>query len=433
MTTLRIQTAAVFRPLLQPARYLGAYGGRGSGKSNFFGELMVEQCLMVPGTSAVCVREVQRSLMQSSKRMIETKIQQLGVGDQFQVLHDRIETPGNGLIIFQGMQDATAESIKSLENFRIAWIEEAQTLSARSLSLLRPTIRAKGSQIWASWNPRRKSDAIDDFLRAKRPDNAIVVKANWAQNPWFPAELEEERKLDLELYPERYAHIWEGDYARAFEGAYFAKHLEQARKDGRISNVAVDPMLPVKAFFDIGGAGHSSDAMAIWICQFVGREIRLLDYIEGVSQPLSYYAGELRRRGWKEAIICWPHDGVATNNVSGRRYIDHWRDAGFECETPIKNSGAGAAMMRIEAARRIFPRCWFDEKKTEAGRDALGYYHERRDENRNVGLGPEHDWSSHAADAFGYLAAAYDEPPMRKSASDWRRFDEKPRGSHWSA
>jgi phage terminase large subunit len=120
MTTLRIETGAVFRPLLQPARYLGAYGGRGSGKSNFFGELMVEQCLMVPGTSAVCVREVQRSLMQSSKRMIETKIQQLGVGDQFQVLHDRIETPGNGLIIFQGMQDATAESIKSLENFRIA-------------------------------------------------------------------------------------------------------------------------------------------------------------------------------------------------------------------------------------------------------------------------------------------------------------------------
>jgi phage terminase large subunit len=104
---------------------------------------------------------------------------------------------------------------------------------------------------------------------------------------------------------------------------------------------------------------------------------------------------------------------------------------GFECENPIRNSGTGAAMMRIEAARRIFPRCWFDEKRTEAGRDALGYYHERRDENRNVGLGPEHDWSSHAADAFGYLAAAYDEPPARKSYS--RRFDERPRGSFWSA
>jgi phage terminase large subunit len=112
--------------------------------------------------------------------------------------------------------------------------------------------------------------------------------------------------------------------------------------------------------------------------------------------------------------------------------VDHWREAGFECATPIKNTGAGAAMMRVEAARRIFPKCWFDEKKTEAGRDALGYYHERRDENRNVGLGPEHDWSSHAADAFGYLAVVYEEPPVRKSSSD-RRLDQKPRGSHWSA
>ena len=129
------------------------------------------------------------------------------------------------------------------------------------------------------------------------------MQANWRDNPWFPDVLDEERRLDLEIYPERYAHIWEGDYARAFAGAYFARHLEQARKDGRIGHVAVDPVLPVKAFFDIGGAGHSSDAMAIWICQFVGREIRLLDYIEGVGQPLGFYANELRRRGWKNAII----------------------------------------------------------------------------------------------------------------------------------
>jgi phage terminase large subunit len=270
-------------------------------------------------------------------------------------------------------------------------------------------------------------------LRAKKPDNAIVVQANWRDNPWFPDVLDEERRLDLEIYPERYAHIWEGDYAKAFEGAYFARHLEQARQQGRIGHVAVDPVLPVKAFFDIGGAGHNSDAMAIWLAQFVGREIRLLDYIEGVGQPLGYYATGLRRRGWKDAVIYLPHDGVATNNISGKRYIDHWTEAGFECGTHIKNSGAGAAMMRIEAARRVFPRCWFNEKTTEAGRDALGYYHERRDENRNVGLGPEHNWSSHSADAFGYMAISYEEPPARKSSSDRRRFDDRPRGSFWSA
>ena len=125
MTTLRIPTAPVFKPLLQPARYLGAWGGRGSGKSNFFGELLVEECLRVPGTLAVCIREVQKSLMQSSKRMIESKIQSLGVGSSFQILHDRIITPGGGVVIFVGMADATAESIKSLEGFRLCWIEEA--------------------------------------------------------------------------------------------------------------------------------------------------------------------------------------------------------------------------------------------------------------------------------------------------------------------
>jgi len=187
-----------------------------------------------------------------------------------------------------------------------------------------------------------------------------------------------------------------------FEGAYFARHLEDARQQGRIGHVALDPILPVEAFFDIGGAGHNSDATAIWIAQFVGREIRLLDYIEGVGQPLAYYATELRRRGWRDAIICLPHYGVAANNVSGKRYIDHWIEAGFECGPTIKNTGVGAAMMRIEAARRVFPRCWFNET-TEAGRDALAYYHERQDEKRSVGLGPEHDWSSHAADAFGYM------------------------------
>ena len=130
----------------------------------------------------------------------------MGVGQEFGVFNDKIETPGDGIIIFQGMQDHTAESIKSLEGYRIADVEEAQTLSARSLTLLRPTIRSPGSQIWFRWNPRRKTDAVDDFLRLKRPDNATVVQANWRDNPFWTKELEDERRLDLELYPERYEH-----------------------------------------------------------------------------------------------------------------------------------------------------------------------------------------------------------------------------------
>ena len=243
-----------------PARYKGVYGGRGSGKSHFFGELLVETCQAERGTLAVCIREAQRTLAQSSKRLIESKITALGLGHQFKIFSDKIETPGDGLVIFRGMQDHTSESIKSLEGFRIAWIDEAQTLSARSLSLLRPTIRAGASELWASWNPRRRSDAIDDFFWTRKPQGTIVTKANWRDNPWFPAVLEEERKLDLAHYPERYDHVWEGDYARAFEGAYFAQMLAKARAHGRIGKVSADPLLPLRAFIDIGGSGAAADA-----------------------------------------------------------------------------------------------------------------------------------------------------------------------------
>lgn len=399
----------VFEPLLTPCRYKGAHGGRGSGKSHFFAEALVEAAICKPGLRAVCIREVQKSLKDSAKRLIEDKIQHLGLGQFFDIQTDQIKSRGGGVILFQGMQDHTAETIKSLEGFNRAWVEEAQTLSERSLALLRPTIRAEGSEIWASWNPRRKADAIDAFLRARKPEGATVVKANWRDNPWFPSVLHEERKLDLKLYPERYEHIWEGDYARAFEGAYFAAGLAQVRSKGQIGKVSADPLLPILAFFDLGGSGASADAMSIWIVQFAGQAIYVLDYIEGVGQVLGYYAHELRSRGWGKALLKLPHDGVNENNVTGKRYEDHWREAGFEVET-IKNLGKGAAMMRIEAVRRILPKCWFSEETTEPGRDALGYYHEKRDEDRNVGLGPEHDWSSHAADAFGLMAIAYEEP-----------------------
>lgn len=368
------------------------------------------------GLRSVCIREVLKDLSDSAKRLIEDKLRKfsLGEADGFKVYRNEISTPKDGVIIFRGMQDQNAESIKSLENFKRAWIEEAQTLSKRSLTLLRPTIRSTGSEIWASWNPRRKTDAVDDFLRANRPTGAEVVQANWRDNPWFPAVLEAERLHDKEKYPDRYEHIWEGGYAQVYEGAYYAGMLAEAKRDGRIGRVAADPLLPLRAFIDIGGAGATADAFTIWIVQWVGNEIRVLDYYESVGQVLAYHVNWLRSKGYEKALIYLPHDGVNMNNVTGKRYEDHLRDAGFDVQPPVPNQGRGAASMRIEALRRLGPQLWFNEATTEAGREALAFYHERRDEDRQIGLGPEHDWSSHASDALGMMAVCY-KPPANEA------------------
>jgi phage terminase large subunit len=413
--TLAIETAEVFEPLLQPARYKGAHGGRGSGKSHFFAGLLIEDSLAEKGMLSVCVREVQKSLKDSAKRLIEAKLieYQLGEADGFKVFNEKIQTPGDGVILFQGMQDHTAESIKSLEGFKRAWIEEAQTLSTTSLTLLRPTLRADGSEIWASWNPRRKSDPIDILLRGvSLPTGSTVVRANWSDNPWFPSVLEQERKDCLRDDPDQYGHIWEGEYATVLTGAYYARSLAEAKAQKRIGNVARDPILPVYAIWDIG----VRDATAIWIAQFVGKEIRCLDYYEAQRQPLAAHLEWLRTKGYASAQCILPHDGAKEDAITAIRFEDHIKAAGFEVRT-IPNQGKGAALKRVEAARRIFPAIWFNEATTQAGIDALGWYHEKFDEARNIGLGPEHDWASHGADAFGLMCVAYEEPIERKRAS----------------
>ncbi len=402
----------VFLPLLQPARYKAAYGGRGSGKSQFFAELLVATALRRPGFRGLCCREVQKSLKESAKRLIESKIAALGVGDQFEVQETQIKTPGGGLVVFAGLQDHTSESIKSYEGFDVAWVEEAQTVSERSLNLLRPTIRTPGSELWFSWNPRLETDAVDKMLRGgELPTGAVVVRANWDANRRFPAELEQERQDCLRQQPEQYAHIWEGDYVSVAEGAYFARDLALAREQGRITQVAADPLMQYRAFWDIG----VRDATSIWIAQFTGQTIKVLDYYEAVGQPLGTHLEWLRSHGYGSALCVLPHDGAVQDAVTAIRFEDHIRTAGFEVQT-VANQGKGAAIKRVEAARRLFPRIWFNEEPTKGGRKALGWYHEKRDEHRNIGLGPEHDWASHGADAFGLMCVAYEEPRVAMKA-----------------
>ncbi len=417
MSILNIPTARVFQPLLEPSRYKGAYGGRGSGKSHFFAEKLIDDSCYEPGLLSVCIREVQKSLKDSAYRLLMSKLSDLRLGekDGFKQFNDRIETPGDGVIIFQGMQDHTAESIKSLEGFKRAWCEESQTLSSTSLRLLRPTIRAPESELWFSWNPRRKLDPVDELLRqGTPPTNSIVIQANWSDNPWFPDVLEQERLDCLRDDPDQYGHIWEGEYVTVVDGAYFSRHLAEAKKQGRISAVAPDPLMRLRLFVDIGGTGARADNFVIWVAQFVGLQVRVLDHYEVQGQPIAAHLAWMKSKGYTpdKADIWLPHDGDTHDKVHDVSYRSAFEAAGYTVEV-VPNQGKGAASARIESARRLFPSVWFNESTTKAGLDALGWYHEKKDEIRNVGLGPNHDWSSHSADAYGLMCIVY-EPPSNK-------------------
>jgi len=262
LSVLRIQTPEVYAPLLGPARYKGAHGGRGSGKSHFFAEMLIERCIMQK-TDAVCVREVQRTLNQSVKKLLELKIEALGVGSLFDVQEAKINAPYGGLIIFQGMQNHTADSIKSLEDFDLAWVEEAQSLSQRSLDLLRPTIRKAGSELWFSWNPDLETDPVDAFLRGPNPyPDSVVVEANYRDNPWLPDVLRAELEYDRQRDPDKFAHIWLGKYQRNSQARVF--------KNWTVEEFDVDPGQIIRQGADWG---FSIDPTVLVQAYIVGRKL----------------------------------------------------------------------------------------------------------------------------------------------------------------
>ncbi len=274
MHKIHIPTAKVFQPLLEEARWKASYGGRGSGKSHFFADLATEEGLTIPKYRLLCVREVQKSLKESAKRLIEDKVAERELENYFDCQTYETKIKGGGVITYVGMQDHTADSIKSFEGYHRAWIEEAHTISERSLELLKNTIRAPGSQIWASWNPRNATDPIDVMLRgANPPERSIVVKALYSDNPWFPSELEEERKWDEKNNRDRYGHIWLGDYEPQAIGAIWDRATIHGSRVSDIPDlkrivVAVDPAVSAEKGSNehgivVVGLGHNNQGYVL--------------------------------------------------------------------------------------------------------------------------------------------------------------------------
>ena len=369
MSNLQIPTAEVFEPLLEPARYKGAWGGRGSGKSHFFAEDLIDHAVRWPSTAGeglrcLCFREIQKSLKESAKYLIESKIRKFGLGetDGFKVYTDRIATPGDGIIAFTGMQDHTADSVKSYEGFHIAWAKNHRAFPAIRFRCCAPLYGGKAVVFHCILSCGLVGTLglsqmrLTGFLRGDLiPNGATVVKANWSDNPWFPGVLEQERLDCLRIDPEGYGHIWEGEYASVTTGAYYARHIIEARQQGRITVVTPDPLMTIRLFVDIGGTGAKADAFTIWAAQFVGTSIRWVNYYEAVGQPLATHLNWMREQGYTpdKAQIWLPHDGATQDKVHDVSYQSALRQAGYHV-TVVPNQGKGAAKQRIESARRLF-------------------------------------------------------------------------------
>lgn len=421
MTTAQVKIPEKLIPVFDgEADVRGAYGGRGSAKTRSFAKMSAVKGYIYgkAGISGIllCARQFMNSLEDSSleecKRAIE---EEPFLADYYEIGEKYIKSKdGRISFAFAGL-DRNIGSIKSKGRILLCWVDEAEPVTEYAWQILIPTLREEGedwnAELWVTWNPRRKGSATDTRFRNSTDHRIKVVELNWRDNPKFPAKLERDRVRDKRERPDSYEHVWEGGYETVVQGAYYAASLTKAKQENRIGRVPADPLMTIRLFADIGGTGARADAFTLWAAQFVGKEIRVLDYYEAVGQPLAAHLNWMRERGYTpdKAQIWLPHDGSTQDKVFDVSYESALKSAGYKV-TVVPNQGKGAAKARIEAARRLFPAMWFNEATTEAGRDALGWYHEKKDEERNIGLGPEHDWASHGADAFGLMAVAY-EPP----------------------
>lgn len=411
MQTIQIETPEWALPLVErPARYRCAFGGRGGSKSWFFADLLVDRC-MDSGISAVCIREVQRTLSQSVKRLLENRIQHFGLGQYFTIQRDQIKTPTGGLIIFQGMNNHTAESIKSLEGYDIAWVEEAQTFSQRSLDLLRPTIRKPNSELWFSWNPRFEDDPVDLLFRNSiPPDDSIIVNVNYDQNPWFPDVLKTEAEYDKRRDPDKYAHIWLGDYQKNSEARVF-------------HNWQVDEFeTPADAIFRFGADwGFSVDPTVLVRCFLIGRKL-YIDYeayqigCEIMDTP-DLFMTVPEAEKWP--ICC---DSARPETIS------HMRSHGFP-KVYGATKGKGSLYEGVEFLKSydiyVHPRC----KHTI---DELSMYSYKVDEHTEKILPILEDESNHVIDSIRYaLEGIRRHEKQKKNENRRKKVEVRPTANKW--
>jgi len=400
-----VKLECLFQP--EKSRYRILHGGRGGAKS--WG---VARALLIKGAQRslriLCAREFQTSIKDSVHKLLCDQIIDLGLEGFYEITQASIRGKNGTEFAFVGLKNNVA-NVKSYEGVDICWVEEAQTTSRLSWNILIPTIRKEGSEIWVTFNPELETDETYQRFVLHPPENSVVQKINWSDNPWFPETLMLEKDALKMRDIEAYNTVWEGICRQTVDGAIFAREMQMAELDGRITKVGYDPMKPVHAVFDLGW----SDATAIWFVQFIGMETRLIRYHEDNQKTISDYLAKMQTYGYVYDTLWLPHDAENKTLAAAGRSIDQIvRGAGYKTKiiprTPIVDS--------INAARTLFRNCWFDRENCYDGLQCLRHYRYEVDpDTKMFSKNPLHDQFSHGADAFRMLGLVVNEPRKRVS------------------
>jgi len=392
--------------LFEPCRYKVAYGGRGGAKS--WG---IARALLILAAKSqlriLCAREFQTSIKDSVHKLLSDQIEALGLLGFYEITQTAIRGKNGSEFAFVGLKNNVA-NVKSFEGVDICWVEEAQTVSRLSWNTLIPTIRKEKSEIWISFNPELESDETYQRFVLNPPANSKVVKINWSDNPWFPETLTLEKDALKARDIEAYNTVWEGLCRQTVDGAIFAREIQMADLEERITRVPYDPTKPVHAVFDLGW----SDATAIWFVQFIGMETRLIRYLEDSQKTISDYLAKMQTFGYVYDTLWLPHDAEnKTLAANGRSIEQIVKASGYKTKiipkTPIVDS--------INAARTLFRNCWFDRENCYDGLQCLRHYRYEVDpDTKAFSKTPVHDQYSHGADAFRMLGLMVNEPRQRK-------------------
>ena len=392
--------------LFEPHQYKILFGGRDGVKS-----WSVAQALLVLGSQKplriLCARETMDSIRESVHQLLTDQIVRLGLEAFYTPLQSEIRGKNGTEFVFAGLRKQTVSSIKSYEAIDICWIEEASVVSRRSLTILLPTIRKPGSEIWLTLNPDLETDAVYQDFIINPPKGAVVVKTSYHDNNW----LSEESKQKIETLKARdydtFHHVYEGATRSTVEGAIYKAEIQKAETEGRIRSVPYDGMLPVDTFWDLGYA----DRVAIWAAQRTPFEIKVLRYFEGDHQAIDYYLREIQTWGYVLGTCFLPWDGGSISLGTGKSIEELMRAKGFKTRVNRQLSVADG----INATRTLFPQLYFDANNCADGLQYLRRYQWGPVTQLGVARRePLHDDASHPADALRTLAVGIKEPEREK-------------------